>query len=161
MYGPFIWAGMVEVVFLLFYWYEWLWVLCIIVDLHVCYFCFRLEACERNQNFQGEVIALPDVIITNWPDHGFQQLMPSHISILPKLTESHIRAYFKYRLASDNPPRDDIKAIQKGKMLLSSLRIDAYSLQKSLNEYRRATFLVWKSNKQCIWNILCQWDLFT
>lgn len=60
---------------------------------------FRLEAYDRNANFQQPPVLLPDPLDVNWPTTGFQQLNSEHRKLLPSITREQIEAYFLHRLA--------------------------------------------------------------
>lgn len=95
-----------------------------------CYWrFFRLESYDRNDDFKGSPILLPEPIIPEWPVSGFKQLVPGHKILLPKIRREKVDAYFQYRLAAtDNLAVKDVKAIEKGEKLLVSGRIEACSV---------------------------------
>lgn len=88
----------------------------------------RLEAYDRNNNFQGVPVLLPEPTIPDWPVSGFKQLMPVHKIQLPKIRRALVESYFEIRMAMDKRAMSDLKAIQKGEALLDSQRIDACSV---------------------------------
>ena len=61
------------------------------------FFC-RLEAYDRNENFQEDPVLLPEPLDAGWPVTGYKQVLPEHKSLLPKITREQIEAYFLYRL---------------------------------------------------------------
>ncbi|XP_074649756.1 uncharacterized protein LOC141904984 [Tubulanus polymorphus] len=89
----------------------------------------RLEAYDRNENFQNEAIIIPRELLPNWPGDvtGFKQLSRDHRNILPKITDDHIRGYFKFRLATDREMTGDNKAMEKARLMLESNRVEACS----------------------------------
>jgi hypothetical protein len=89
---------------------------------------YRLEAYDRNQDFRGEVVILPEPLDPDWPGDGFHQLQLEHQIHLPKLTKEQIDGYFKYRMADDNEQISDLKALQKGKKMYESQKIYACSI---------------------------------
>ena len=88
----------------------------------------RLEAYERNCNFVGPVIDLPNQVLIDWPVSGFRQLTEPTRNQLPRISEDHIRSYFVLQMACDNIQTDNMKALEKGRLLLESLRIQACSV---------------------------------
>ncbi|XP_014669636.1 PREDICTED: uncharacterized protein LOC106810716 [Priapulus caudatus] len=88
----------------------------------------RLEAYDRNRNFENVETILPPPEITEWPTAGFKQLVMEHKVVLPKITRGQILGYFKYRQASDKQITGDLKSIEKGQLLLESRRVDACSI---------------------------------
>jgi len=105
------------------------------ITLQCCNTIFsRLEAYDRNKNFQDEPVILPDPVDTDWPESGFHQLQLEHRIHLPKLTKDAVHGYFMYREAIDCQTNADIKAIEKGKKMYESDRIFACSISvKSSN----------------------------
>ncbi|XP_063415866.1 uncharacterized protein LOC134697517 [Mytilus trossulus] len=63
----------------------------------------RLNAYDRNKNFQEEPVILPEPLDVGWPVSGFRQLLAEHKMVLPKITKEQIDAYFVYRLADFCP----------------------------------------------------------
>ncbi|XP_048772140.2 uncharacterized protein LOC125678072 [Ostrea edulis] len=88
----------------------------------------RLEAYDRNANFQQPPVLLPDPLDVNWPTTGFQQLNSEHRKLLPSITREQIEAYFLHRLAGDNEAACDIKAVKNGELLYQSERVLACSV---------------------------------
>nr|CAB3263320.1 uncharacterized protein LOC108950671 [Phallusia mammillata] len=89
-------------------------------------FLFRLEAYDRNQNFVSSVQV--DQLCTStvyWPRCGYQQLTKD--SKIPEISTVHIQNYFKFRSAADNICNNNIKAIQKGKLLVEAYHVQACS----------------------------------
>jgi hypothetical protein len=95
---------------------------------------FRLITWIRNQNFKSDPIIIPDQTVLNWPLTGFQQLTSVHKILLPKLSTTHIEGYFKCRLVSDRKCNTDIKALQKGQLMLESNRVDACSVHITMHD---------------------------
>ncbi|XP_071139766.1 uncharacterized protein [Mytilus edulis] len=91
----------------------------------------RLRAYDRNANFRGVPVNLPEPLEPQWPLTGFQQLRPEHKIMLPKLTTEQIEGYFLYRMAEDRQASGDIKALEKGKKMFESHRILACSFYQS------------------------------
>lgn len=87
----------------------------------------RLRAYERNNNFESEPVLLPTPLEVSWPSKGFQQLTEVHRDIIPKLCLEQIDLYFVHRLAGDKQCSGDVKAIEKGRHLVESRRIQAVS----------------------------------
>ncbi|CAG2203849.1 unnamed protein product [Mytilus edulis] len=90
-----------------------------------------LRAYDRNANFRGVPVNLPEPLEPQWPLTGFQQLRPEHKIMLPKLTTEQIEGYFLYRMAEDRQASGDIKALEKGKKMFESHRILACSFYQS------------------------------
>ncbi|XP_048253634.1 uncharacterized protein LOC124152775 isoform X1 [Haliotis rufescens] len=91
----------------------------------------RLEAYDRNDNFRGELVSMPMQIIPDWPSSGFRQLVPEHRHLLLKLSEGQIEVYLNHRAAVDKLCMSDLKALEKGKLMFESKRIDACSVHIS------------------------------
>ena len=90
-------------------------------------FSYRLEAYERNLNFQDEPLLIPGPSITSWPEWGFKELSVSHHDMIPKLHKSVVEGYFVYRQVCDQAGAKDLKALAKGTRLLEARNIDAMS----------------------------------
>ncbi|CAC5422087.1 MKL [Mytilus coruscus] len=69
----------------------------------------RLRAYDRNANFRGVPVNLPEPLDPQWPLTGFQQLRSEHKIMLPKLTAEQIEGYFLYRMAEDLQARSPVK----------------------------------------------------
>ncbi|XP_046577422.1 uncharacterized protein LOC124285270 [Haliotis rubra] len=54
----------------------------------------RLKAYDRNDDFRGTVIHLPEPLDARWPSSGFRQLLPKHQSILPPISKELTEGYF-------------------------------------------------------------------
>ncbi|XP_071150729.1 uncharacterized protein [Mytilus edulis] len=92
------------------------------------YLIERLNAYDRNKNFQEEPVILPEPLDVGWPVSGFRQLLAEHKMVLPKITKEQIDAYFVYRLAGDKQCAADIKALTKGQLMYDSNRVQACSI---------------------------------
>ncbi|KAJ8302328.1 hypothetical protein KUTeg_021315 [Tegillarca granosa] len=86
------------------------------------------QAYDRNLNFKGPEIILPQPLDIGWPTSGFQQLLPQHKILLPMITKSQIEGYFLYRMAEDHDATNDVKAMYKGSKMFAANRILACSI---------------------------------
>lgn len=64
----------------------------------------------------------------DWPASGFKQLTRNHKIHFPKLTTEQVEGYFRYRITSDSQATSDVKALEKGKLLFESKRVEACSV---------------------------------
>ena len=99
--------------------------------MQVIFQIFRLRAYDRNADFRGIPVVLPEPLDPQWPISGFQQLRSDHKIMLPKITEEQIEGYFLYRMADDREASGDVKALEKGKQMFESHRIIACSFHQS------------------------------
>jgi hypothetical protein len=88
---------------------------------------YRLKAYDRNSDFKGTPVILPDPLSPHWPIAGFKPLRPEHKILLPKVTLDQVEAYFLYRMANDREACNDIKAMEKGKEMFKGHMILACS----------------------------------
>ena len=86
----------------------------------------RLESYDRNDNFVGIPVDLPEPVLVDWPSSGFRQLTPN--DKVPPLTPANIESYFVHRVACDWQQTGDMKALTKGRLLVDSHRVEACSL---------------------------------
>ncbi|XP_062605687.1 uncharacterized protein LOC134267501 [Saccostrea cucullata] len=93
----------------------------------------RLRAYDRNKDFKNEPILIPEPLDVDWPTRGFQQLQDDHRKDIPEMCIEQIDMYFVHRLAGDKQSTGDVKAIEKGRLLLDSDRILAASYLKQGN----------------------------
>nr|XP_022307572.1 uncharacterized protein LOC111113571 [Crassostrea virginica] len=87
----------------------------------------RLRAYDRNKDFQNEPVIIPEPLEVDWPTRGFQQLQVVHREEIPEICIEQIDMYFVHRLAGDKQSTGDVKAIEKGRLLLESDRVLATS----------------------------------
>ncbi|XP_061184370.1 uncharacterized protein LOC133192371 [Saccostrea echinata] len=87
----------------------------------------RLRAYDRNRKFESDPILIPTPLEVSWPSKGFQQLTEIHREVIPQLCLEQIDLYFVHRLAGDKQCSGDVKAIEKGRNLVESRRIQAVS----------------------------------
>uniref|UniRef100_T1IN67 Uncharacterized protein n=1 Tax=Strigamia maritima TaxID=126957 RepID=T1IN67_STRMM len=81
----------------------------------------------RNNNFHVS-ISLPPEIFPAWPKTGFKQLSSDHKSYLQLLTSCNVICYMKHRIAADNEEVNNIKALEKGKLMYDGRKIEACSI---------------------------------
>jgi hypothetical protein len=87
----------------------------------------RLNAYDRNQDFRGPPIILPETVLVDWPNDGFRTLNIESIPHLPPLSYHFLECYFTLRMGLDKRAVGDAQAIAKGKQLLHSKRVVACS----------------------------------
>ncbi|XP_056005265.1 uncharacterized protein LOC125664437 [Ostrea edulis] len=93
----------------------------------------RLKAYDRNKDFKNDPIHIPEPLEVDWPTRGFQQLQESHKEEIPEIGIEQIDMYFVHRLAGDRQSTGDVKAIEKGRLLVESDRVLAVSYLKEDN----------------------------
>ena len=62
-------------------------------------FLCRLEAYDRNQNFENTCIILPDAEETDWPTSGFKSLEGASQTQMPKVHASHIKVGISHNVS--------------------------------------------------------------
>ena len=90
-------------------------------------FRFRLKSYDRNNDFRGPAVLLPEPLDPAWPTSGFKQLRPEHRILMPKITNEQVEGYFVHRMAVDNLATADVKALEKGKDMFAGHRVLACS----------------------------------
>ena len=119
----------------------------------VCCFLYRLEAYDRNKNFQDVMdIQLPPSAAVCWPSDGFAPMQPSHHTLIHRLNQHAVRSYFCYRQALDLLSEANIQALEKGQLLLDSGRVvEACSVcATGVDVFLPARYMLqWK--RRCVW----------
>ena len=90
-------------------------------------FRFRLKSYDRNNDFRGPAVLLPEPLDPAWPTSGFKKLRPEHRILMPKITNEQVERYFVHRMAVDNLATADVKALEKGKDMFAGHRVLACS----------------------------------
>nr|XP_022294907.1 uncharacterized protein LOC111105022 [Crassostrea virginica] len=77
----------------------------------------------RAYDFQNEPVIIPEPLEVDWPTRGFQQLQVVHREEIPEICIEQIDMYFVHRLSGDKQSTGDVKAIEKGRLLLERDRV--------------------------------------
>ncbi|CAC5380159.1 unnamed protein product [Mytilus coruscus] len=94
----------------------------------------KLRAYDRNANFRGVPVNLPEPLDPQWPLTGFQQLRSEHKIMLPKLTAEQIEGYFLYRMAEDRQA-SGISGVGKREKMFESIEFSLQLLSEWPNTF--------------------------
>ena len=86
---------------------------------------------DRNADFRGAPLNLPQPVLVDWPTAGFRQLVGVFGTHLPPITSVHLAGYFTLRMGIDKRAVGDSQVLIKGKVMLESQRVEACSYLKN------------------------------